>query len=851
MVGKKGILMGRNFSWITWVWIPLAMVGVVIASSPSGAEPPSASASVPDGYVWIEPLGLETSNTISIRVDARGQHSADQPLAIDCELRSETPVANAVLRVDIVDAKDETAYRKDQKVSLRREGASHPIQWNASNMPDGSYKARFQIMRWKGSEIARRDYTIRKVSANALRTGIQNIETALGRLPETQGAASSYVLMRIAVATDCLARARQAVETGDWRTADRLERYLLKAVDAIGAQLSLGNSVPEIAESAPKPDLALVEVKNGALYAAARPAFLFGRYYGSEWPSDLSRLRAYGLDLAAFSVGPKDTLAGPDQETDFARDLDNVFQQAGGANVAVMVSLAPQAMCRWLLDEQPFLLDAATGSVDITQPVAKDAIGRHFRAVIPYLAQQKMLKGLCLANKPGLKFTGDETRNGFMTAVTDRYRDRQGVNNAWHGLFGSLDEIAIGWDRNNPAHKNTARYMDTTSYRYDWLTYHQGLGAAYFKELASWAKSLDSTTPLFIALAGNILDSRESESGPDFETLSPSFGFSGCSALDATPDSRFALAYPQPYVMYTLLRSLAPDKPVINFNDRVIPSNETDAPVTFAHVHTAMWEAAMAGLNASALDARDALAFPECLEAYATSCLDLNRLADIVTAFQQAPADVAILWSSSSAIYDKGFPYLPAVRYAFEGCSFSGQKVRFVTEKQCADGALDDIKVLVLPEVLAVNDRTFQAIKAFLAKDKTVVRTSKAILYNEHGQSRRDILSDTKYTVLVRGRNQILAPGFLHGMDAVIASGVLGTVPRTINQHGYPLEGVQSRYVEVGGQRYLYVVNIRKDPVICHVTGDSKSGRDLIVGRDVSFPMQLEPLDPMLIRLAP
>ena len=66
---------------------------------------------------------------------------------------------------------------------------------------------------------------------------------------------------------------------------------------------------------------------------------------------------------------------------------------------------------------------------------------------------------------------------------------------------------------------------------------------------------------------------------------------------------------------------------------------------------------------------------------------------------------------------------------------------------------------------------------------------------------------------------------------------------------GYPLEGVRSRYIGYNEDKYLYIINLRKEPVNCYLTGYSLSGTDLIRGRKVEFPRVLPPLEPMLIRL--
>jgi hypothetical protein len=90
---------------------------------------------------------------------------------------------------------------------------------------------------------------------------------------------------------------------------------------------------------------------------------------------------------------------------------------------------------------------------------------------------------------------------------------------------------------------------------------------------------------------------------------------------------------------------------------------------------------------------------------------------------------------------------------------------------------------------------------------------------------------------------------YLHAMDAAMVLGSLPRIPRPINASGYPLEGVKTRFVEVDGEPYLYMVNLRKTSLNCHLAGGLQTGRDLIRGRDVVFPRVLEPLDPMLIHL--
>ena len=77
----------------------------------------------------------------------------------------------------------------------------------------------------------------------------------------------------------------------------------------------------------------------------------------------------------------------------------------------------------------------------------------------------------------------------------------------------------------------------------------------------------------------------------------------------------------------------------------------------YALVQSALWEAVISGMSGMSLSSESAVfEYPESLEAYVTTANDINRLADIVVAFQQAPAEIGILFSEASKIMDDGVP---------------------------------------------------------------------------------------------------------------------------------------------------------------------------------------------------
>jgi hypothetical protein len=86
-------------------------------------------------------------------------------------------------------------------------------------------------------------------------------------------------------------------------------------------------------------------------------------------------------------------------------------------------------------------------------------------------------------------------------------------------------------------------------------------------------------------------------------------------------------------------------------------------------------------------------------------------------------------------------------------------------------------------------------------------------------------------------------------LDAAFAFGEMFPIPRPVNSRGYPLEGVYSRFMGWGGRAYVFLVNLRAEPVVCHVWGGAARGRDVLSGRSMELPSALLPLDPVLLEL--
>lgn len=835
---------------------------VVVVALPACKHTPSPEAGAEASLLWVEPAGRspDGSPTIDVHYAERGATTASA--VFDCEVRSDKDVGKSVLRSTVLDETGAIRYEAELRLEVLAGVYPCRFEWDPSGVEDGTYTVRFELLRRPLRTLAFHEIAARKVTESQAAATIEQVaresedlEKLVARL-EQDGSCSAYARMRVAVIRDYLPAAQEAVENEDWVQAQALGRYLAKTVHGVRCGLVFGEITPELSRPMPEPDMSRVEVRDGAFYVGSRPVFLCGGAGGDRLAGKFPTLHRYGLNAAMVTVSPAQIVPGETKQADMAGLLGETFGSARDNNIGLTVLIDVHDPVPWALEKWPEMTDGHP--YDVTTEAAYNLVDRYLAAAIPYVAGQDMAVSVCLADRPEFRFGSAAFRQGFIDYLRTRYKDRDELNAVWRTHLNGFDDVTVDWDSVRGA------------YRRDLCAFQQQATTAFFAHAVATTRTLAADLPVQVRLANRALEPSESVSGINRRALAHLFDVGGCASANHVRDHYSSLGYPEQVLFYTLLRSIAPDKPVFNTLDDLLPGNGSDG-TEFGRVHAAMWEAAIAGLSGSlapmgsggaAGDARDdLLSRPERIEAYATACLDLNRLADVVVAFQRAPAPVAVLWSESSKGYDGrglhldpattayegGRPYIHSMARAFDGVSGFGHNVRFITERQCEQGLLDGAKVLVIPKTLAVTDGAFAAIEQYITSGGVVIRGGTPMPYDPWGQSRHDVLSHTVRTFLVQGDES--AQAYRHALDSAYTLGTLAPIPRAINSNGYPIEGVRTRFVEFEGTPYLYLVNVRDVPVNVHLFGELQTGRDLIHGCDVAFPMAVTPLDPMLVRL--
>lgn len=854
------------------------------AASPSHVRLSPAPAGAPaiegEDRIWISQGPSDPGPHESLSVKYIPEYAAQGPITFDCDARCDDAIAEGIVRLKIRDSSGKALFAAENTMALAAGSNVSRFEWPTADLPDGEYTAQFTLIHSPGMFAAGDQLRIRKLGRSTLQ---QEMERAAGRVASIKqhldqlaekNDKPSYGRVRILLAEDALAESGRALASSQWPVALDLVRYASRTADSIGAQLALMDSSSELLQTVPEPELSSLGRLNGGFESGEQPVFLVGVSSPSADADRLSHLRRYGLNLYAFALGPANTLVDEKRAAELGPSLDAFFSEAKKLNVSLACALSPNPLPEWALRKWPDLRQsslAGASSVNLSDGPVQSLVERHVRAALTYLSRQPMVNSVALVQRPAFEWGGDAVRAGFTAYATEIYKDRDALNAAWRKRLRVIDDVDIWWD------------YSRSSYQYDWQTYHAQLGSEYLANLNASAKSVAPGMAFRVDVTDKVLqngkreaalkretgrraqtldDPRdvgvgrgESAQGVDRESIAKVFDVNGCESTAPMHDAVYSMNYPSQSLLYTLLRSFAPDKPLLDSNMDLAPEGGLDGAHAYQYIHSALWDAALSGVNGVAVRAEidsagvwgGVFAMPESREALAIARLDLNRLAPVVAAFQRAPADVAILWSMPSKIYEKGYPYLPSVRRAYEGCSFCGRKVRFISENQCVQQGLDGVAFLVLPQMLAVSEATFHVIQEYVKGGGVIIRSGSPIPYNERGASRQAVVGNSIHTILVRG---VDSPSqYLHALDAAFALGTVEDVPRVVNDEGYPMEGVKTSFTEFGGERYLYLLNLRTTTVRCQLQGRTQSGRDLIQGRDVTFPRLVMPLEPMLIRL--
>ena len=781
--------------------------------------------------VWPGIPSVSPSDALKVTVELPKSWDAGTPVVITWEVIAEHSFLKSGALLEILDHAGKTVLSKEWHGNLSAGQNTFSVTWDASTAAPGDYAARLILDCATDLPLLQSVIPLKRVSSASLRADVEERVAqaeALGQRianePDQPVPASAQIRLR----TMALAHARfdEAVEREQWRRVHQLSRYLEDTLQRLKAQLSFSLTCPETADAT-----ASQSDEGGWVGLALDPSSPQAAIETLRMVRDLG-LRHGLLAVDAFPEAAHD----PFNPERIAAWLTPVLDYADLQGISLILQFDQNQLAQWLSGHLP---DAfAEGFANLAVEGLSEALKSRMRAVAsaaqPYHSR---ILAVSVAVCPEMKFDGETIRDRFVEEVRQRYEDRQSLNQAWRAHLASYDEITIWGDY--PPHD----YHNKRAFRYEWQRFHQGLIAERLKELATAAREAFPGIPVTVTLNDEVLDP-EPLTRPCRSDLDAVFDWTAYHSTLNAENPPYALDYPRLAAVPAAVRSTAPGKPLVNlgFDLRLQadPVEDRAALARLLLLDTLLHDVTGVIIPVSAQS-------PEILEGAALAALDVRRYATVFTAFRMAPVEVGVLFSESSKIFDDGDPHLKSARFAFEGAAFIGARVGYVHEHRIVETGLPPLLALIMPETPALRNAAFEALAGYLEAGGAVARPGTPIPYDERGHSRSDVLLNSGNTVYVRGLN--LPTEYLHAMDALLTRGAIPRFPRPVNTYGYPIEGVRSRIVRVNGRNWLYVLNLRPEPVLCDLDGGQQSGTDVLSGTVVDFPRMLEPLRPLLVRL--
>ena len=781
--------------------------------------------------VWATPIAVRATEGLRLTVTYPAEIEAGCVLRFDCLAEARNRAGNAVSNFVLL-AEDGTEVRRESNpVDLATGPNPLTFDLETAGLAEGRYTVLLAITYSDRAEPMMVEIPLRRASSAGLQAKLASLEQQ-----HVQLAATSAADARVGLCREVLSQAAADAQAGNWHGLAYKTDYLVSAQNRIAAGAVFAGS------AGPDPGMMLpptqsVRFTPSGFDVDGTPAYPLGWSIDGADPDGLERAKRLGCQWVNVNLGPADSLTGAGDTANLSA-LQAFLAKAESLQLLLTVRLRPDRISPAMISRHASI--EAKGFADIDQADARVLFEKHLAAVLPVLATQPCVGAVEVVANPYFKFEEERYRQMFIQHVQQEYPDRIDLNRQWHSHLATYEEITLKGEKDYD-------YQNRRTFQYDWQTYHRGLAFQYLTWADAQVQAVAPNLPRYASFTEYLFDKGVARHEPDRELAAGLFSASAISAAVSPEHEMYALTYPGPAALAALTRSFAPEKPLL-FSDYRFDGGAHSPEAAYDIVRTALWDAYIGGVDGLALDGSSPLlSEPAALEGLLTARAEVNAFSRVVQAFQLAPDDIGILFSNSSMIFDNGEPHLESSRYAFEGATFSGYKVGFITEAQCLAGKLAQTKVLIIPDTPALSDAAFKAVSDHVTAGAYVARTGKPIPYNERGMSRHDVVRNTGTTVLVRGMN--LPTEYLHAMDAMNDRGALPRIPRSINAFGFPLEGVKSRYVEVDGQPYLYIVNLRKQPIECNLAGSMQTGTNVLDRQAVSFPRTLQPLKPMLIAL--
>jgi hypothetical protein len=597
-------------------------------------------------------------------------------------------------------------------------------------------------------------------------------------------------------------------------------RYITSSVDIQGSSL-IGQAVNSITGE-----------------ETVRPLFFIGYGHFDQIVRDMPKMAGYGVNILQNEIGPWDTIiAGSDGGYEInpagIDRIENILREAEKYNVKVDILLSPHYFPEWVFRKFPYLRTHTGGflTYNVYEPEAKKVIQAHIIGVMERIKNYKSLNSVCLSNEPifstarnfNVKNNNTVVNRMWQQYLADTHGNIESLNSVYKTVHSGFNNV--------PMPKN----IEASPQFYDWLIFNDIVFGDWHQWMAELVHKVAPNIPVHVKIMDAPLSPNGYRTslawGVDPERFSEFSQFNGNDSYNLLYNNDGNIVSKMKW--YDFLRSMK-EIPIYNSEDHIIEDRSQNyVPQQVMHVRSDLWQGAVHGRAASTIwvwerthdnksdFAGSILHRPDVVAIVGKTNLDLNRLAHEVTALQNEPASVAILYSKPAKVYDSfGYDaYLKTVAKVYETIIFNGIKPGFITEKQLAQKEWGSYRMIIIPAAVHIMPETLVAIKEFIdSGGKTIVIGENSLSRDVYDREinnvdRTFILINSK--VLKNDGNEISSE-----IRKIFIESGLCNVTLWDNNTGNPVSGVEWLSTECNGKLLINICN--------YEWGDSKSVSVLI-----------------------
>jgi hypothetical protein len=601
---------------------------------------------------------------------------------------------------------------------------------------------------------------------------------------------------------------------------------------------------------APRPDGGPVRIRNGVFYTETtrgdRPFYFYGYGAGSTIAQAIPFLPELGANYIQQERGPSSMDAeGKIIPDDYNMSIFKAFASASAHRVKVDILFSPHYFPRWAITQAPDVY-AETGGwnrFNVNHPKAREVVEKWIEAVLSKTKKEPSLFTCCLMNEPAYNVSGRDSysRPLYIEFLKKRHSSIEALNELYGKNYFRFDEVVV------PTTTEPKSIPARRAY-FDWALFNMDNFARWHRFMHDEVKK---TAPQAYTHTKIILDAvftpQRLHSGVDPELICEATDLAGndCAAV-LTSD--YAFTWLPMEMGYDLLHSFK-NQPVVNTENHIdydpVGADYLNGYPPAGHIRGVLWQSALHHLSATAIwnwsEPTDRVRSghinlrPANIYSAGKTMFDINRLAEEITAINQSPPAVALLYSVASIFWQED--YSETIQKVYTALNFMGLQITFVSERQLAAGMDPKARIIILPHATHGFDKTVTALQTFIKNGGILIKIGKDNLAFDEYHRRRKLESIGTITEIEKLQETLLSvnPKISPLYDL-----------KTLK----PAWGVEYRVVTFKGKTLVSMMNLLpgRQSVKLDIPGRAV---DLVSGRLVDQThFTLEPMIPFLLEIS-